>query len=153
MFVACLFQISKQTQHVPFKKQCFFNIPVRNKDKNMFYESLLIYSILEISILFRLLIRLTVTRSQAMIRYSLIFFFFLKLCVLYLYLIKNNLKSILYKYSLPNALALLFLWRFYIIKLYLLLGKSHVTFFMLSHCPLLNHIYKSWMIMKTNALR
>lgn len=152
MFVAYLFQSSKQTQHVQFKEQCFYNILVRNKDNNMFYESLLIHSILGISILFSLLIRLTVTRSQAMIRYSLIFFF-LKLCVLYLYLIKNNLKSILYKYSLANALALLFLWRFYIIKLYLLLGKSHVTFFMLSHCPLLNHIYKSWMIMKTNVLR
>lgn len=100
MFVACLFQISKQTQHVPFKKQCFFNIPVRNKDKNMFYESLLIQSILGMSILFRLLIRLTVTRTQAIIRCS---FISLKLCVLYMYLIKNNLKSILSKYSSANA--------------------------------------------------
>lgn len=83
MFVAYLFQSSKQTQHVQFKEQCFYNILVRNKDNNMFYESLLIHSILGISILFSLLIRLTVTRSQAIIRYS---FICLKLCVLYMYL-------------------------------------------------------------------
>lgn len=69
MFVAYLCQSSKQTQHVQFKKQCFYNILVQNKDKNMFYESLLIHCILGISILFRLFIRLTVTRSQAIIRY------------------------------------------------------------------------------------
>lgn len=106
MLVAYLFQSSKQTQHVQFKEQCFYNILVRNKDNNMFYESSIIHSILGISTLFSLLIRLTVTRSQAIISVHL----FKSVCPLHvLVIIKNNLKSILSKYSLANALALPFL--------------------------------------------